>query len=252
MGLHNPMLLSLLKVPVLLVVYFVEFGFFALIVWLCLRTDTRSSTPLSRQRRMMWMMFVICLLTMSVLQSDSSGSNDLGFRGMLVVQFVLVIWATPIVHDVFFRSSSEVAIDLGARRWIKAALVLTLVLGVAGTACQLLALRIYPLLADAGKITRSESFLGSPGFAERTYWLRQGFDQLNALTPSTAAVQYNPTGNETVMAHLYSTRQAAVGDPECGSPFGGDLQKCKQMYPYVAAVFNSPDDIRDWNLDRLV
>jgi len=251
LGMHNPLLLNLLQVPILLFVYFVEFGFFALIMWLCLRTDTRSSTPLSRQRRMMWMMFVICLLTMSVLRSDSSGSNDLGFRGMLVVQFVLVLWATPIVYDVFSRSSSVVATDIGGRRWIKASLVLTLLLGVAGTACELLALRFYPLLADAGKITRSESFLGSPGFAERTYWLRRGFDQLNALTPSTAAVQYNPTGNETMMAHLYSTRQAAMGDPECGSPFGGDLQKCKQMYPYVSAVFNSPDAIRDWSLDLL-
>jgi len=199
----------------------------------------------------MWMMFVVCLLTMSVLQSDSSGSNDLGFRGMLVVQFVLVLWAAPVVYDVFFRSRGVVATDLGGRRWIKAALVLTLLLGVVGTACQLLALRFYPLLADAGKITRSESFLGSTGFAERTYWLRQGFDQLNALTPSKAVVQYNPAGSETVMAHLYSTRQAAMGDPECGSPFGGDLRKCKQMYPYVAAVFNSPEAIRNWSLERL-
>jgi len=251
MGMNNPVLLNLLKVPVLLVVYFVEFGFFALVMWLCLRKDAKSSARLSRQRRMMWMMFIVCLVTMSVLQSDSSGSNDLGFRGMLVVQFVLVLWAAPIVYDVFSRSSSAVATDIGAGRWIKASLIFTLVLGVAGTACQLLALRFYPPLADAGKITRSESFLGSPGFAKRTYWLRQGFDQLNVLTPSAAVVQYNPTGTETLIAHLYSTRQAAMGDQECGSPFGGDLQKCKQMYPYVAAIFNSPKAIRDWSLDRL-
>jgi hypothetical protein len=225
-------------------VYVLEFGFFALIMVLCLRREWRSPVPLSRQRRMAWMMFTVCLLTLSIMRSDTSGANDLGFRGMLVVQFVLLIWAAPIVHDAFFGRDA----GLGAW-WIKTSLICTLVLGVAGTAYQLLALRGYAPLADAGKIVRTERFLGATGFGRRTYWMREGFDRLNELTSSNRSVQYNPVRDEVLIAHLYSTRQAVMGDAGCGSAFGGDYEKCRAVFPSVAAVFNNPDAVRNWDLD---
>jgi hypothetical protein len=249
LGIHNSLLLGLAKMPILLIVYVFEFGFFALIMLLCLRHDARSPTPLSRQRRMMWMMLIVSLLTMSVVQSDSSGTNDLGFRGMLVVQFILLLWSGPIVYDFFFGNDGTAKMGLGVP-WIKFSIVFTLVLGVAGTAYQLLALRCYAPMVDAKKLIRTETFLGSPGFGERTYWMREGFGQLSRLTSSLATVQYNPLRDEVAIAHLYSTRQAVMGDMECGSTFGGDPQECKKALPYFAAVFNAPDVVRSWNLDR--
>ena len=223
LGMHNSILLELSKLPVLLIVYVLEFGFFALVMLRCFRRDMRKAASLSRQRRMMWMMLAVCLLTMSIVKSDSSGVNDLGIRGMLVVQFALLILSAPFVYDVFFRNDAAAQKDLHVR-WIKVSLVFTLVLGVAGTAYQLVALRCYAPLADAGKLKRSERFLGAPGFGERTYWLREGFSRLSELTPSAALVQYNPVRDETLTTHLYSTRQAVMGDAFCASAFGGDLK----------------------------
>jgi hypothetical protein len=199
---------------------------------------------------MAWTMFAVCLLTMSILRSDSTGANDLGFRGMLVVQFILLMWSAPIVHDVFFKRTGAAPAGLGAQ-WIKSSLVLTLALGLAGTAYQLVALRCYAPLADAGKLRRTEVFLGSRGFGERTYWLREGFSNLGKLTPTAAVVQYNPVRDENLIAHLYSTRQAAMGDSDCASTFGGDSQECRKAFPYVASVFNDPDVVRNWNVDAL-
>ncbi|MGA3126749.1 MAG: hypothetical protein ABSD13_08515 [Candidatus Korobacteraceae bacterium] len=249
LGMHNALLLGLAKVPILLIVYAFEFGFFALVMGLRLRRDLGNPVPLGKQRRMLWLMFTVCLLTMSILQSDSTGSNDLGFRGILVVQFVLLIWSAPLIHDFFCRSRAIEQVASGVP-WIKFSLIFTLVLGVAGSAYQLVALRCYPLLADAKKLVRTETFLGSPGFGERTYWMRKGFGQLSQLTSSSATVQYNPLRDEVAIAHLYSIRQAVVGDAECGTTFGGDPQECKKALPYVAAIFNSPDVVRSWNLDR--
>jgi hypothetical protein len=248
LGLHNSLLLELSKLPALLIAYFLEFGFFFLVIVLCLRRELRNPAPVSRQRRMAWVMFVVCLLTLSILKSDSTGANDLGFRGMLVVQFVLLILAAPLVNDVFFRNNAA-AQARPCAPWIKASLLFTLVLGVAGTAYQLVALRCYAPLADAGKLERSELFLGSPGFGERTYWLRDAFTGLSRLTPINASLQYNPVRDETLIAHLYSTRQAVMGDSSCGSAFGGDVQNCRQAFPYIASVFNAPDAVRNWNLD---
>lgn len=251
LGLHNHLLLELAKLPILLFVYALEFGFFALIMVLCLRQDRTNSFPLNRQRRMAWMMFTVCLLTLSIVKSDTSGSNDLGFRGMLVAQFVLLIWAAPIVHDVFLNRDAAVRSGLGAP-WIKISLICTLVLGVSGTTYQFLALRCYAPLVDAGKVesTRMSEFVfGTPGFGERTYWLREGFRRLNESTSSHTLVQYNPVRDEVLITHLYSTRQAAVGDPSCGSAFGGDFEKCRQAFPYFARIFNAPDVVRAWDLD---
>jgi hypothetical protein len=249
LGLHNPLMLELAKVPILLFVYVLEFGFFGLIMVLCLRLDWRSSLPLSWQRRMAWMMFAVCVLTLSIMKSDTSGANDLGFRGMLVVQFILLIWAAPIVHNVFFGRDAATQPGLGAQ-WIKISLICTLALGVAGTAFQLFALRCYAPLADKGKTGgRAERFLGAQGFGTRTYWLREGFSRLNELTPPNVSVQYNPVRDDVPIFQLYSARQSVMGDPSCGSAFGGDIEKCKEAFPYFFQVFNAPDVVRTWNLD---
>jgi len=249
-GIHSSLLIELLKVPILLIVYVLEFGFFLLVMGLRLRQDTSSGASLKKQQRMAWALFAICLLTMSTVQSNSTNSNDLGFRGILVVQFVLLIWAAPIVDDVFFVKRGA-----GDKRsitpWIKASLFITLLLGVAGTAYQFVALRCYSPMADHGKIRRSERFLGHAGFGERTYWLREGYSRLNDLTASTTFVQYNPVGDQVYMTHLYSTRQAVIGDEGCASVFGGEISKCKKAFPYVASIFNSPDAVRNWNLDAV-
>ncbi len=249
LGIHNAWLLNLAKLPVLLIVYVLEFGFFALIMLLNLHRDRRDPVPLSRQRRMAWMMFVVCLLTMSIAKSDATSQNDLGYRGMLVVQFVLLIWSAPLVHDAFFRRSTGAPVGPGPG-WIKSLLTFTLVLGVAGTMYQLVALRVYAPLADAGRWARSETFLGDPGFGARTYWMREGFSRLNGLTSSSMSAQYNPVRDEVLIAHLYSTRQAIMGDAFCESGFGGNLQNCRKAFPRMASAFNSPSAARGLDLDR--
>ncbi len=238
--LRSPIMIELAKLPGLLVTYFIEFGFFAVVLFLCLRRDLASDKPLSKLRRMIWTMFAICLFAMTFLKSDSTGVNDLGFRGILVVQFVLLILAAPLLDDLLRRPHTS---------WARLSLLFTLVLGVAATAYQLAALRVYAPLADRGRITRDEDFLGARNFAERTYWLRDGFERLDRLTPPTAHVQYDPSREEVRLANLYSTRQAAMGDPSCESGFGGDLETCRSAFPSFFAVFNGAQVMRSRNLD---
>lgn len=244
LGIHNSLLLHLASLPVLLVMYALEFGFFALILVLDLR-----GRQAGRKRPMLWVMFAVCLTMMSVLKSDATNVNDLGIRGMLVGQFALLILAAPIVHAVFFRGNTAVQAGLRAR-WIKYSLLFTLVLGVAGTAFQLFALRAYAPLADAGILGRSDRFLGPPGFGERTYWMREGYLSLDRLTPPTAFVQYNPVRDDALIAHLYSTHQAVMGDSSCGSAFGGDIAACKKAISRFDTLFNSPDSLRSLKLDE--
>jgi hypothetical protein len=248
-GVKNPSLLNFSKFPTLFIVYALEFGFFAVAMVVYLRRNRQNPLPVSRQSRMAWMMFAVCLITLSILQSDSSGSNDLGFRGMLVVQYVLLMWAVPIIDDLIFSRSAQALAS--SQRWIRFALVGTLIIGVAGTAFQLVMLRCYLPLADIGKLPRAERYFGVPGFGVRDFGLRRVLGGLSELTPVDAMVQYNPVRDEVMVTHLYSPRQAVIGDNACGSAFGGDTAKCKEAFPYVAAAFNSPAAMRDWDIDRL-
>jgi hypothetical protein len=245
LGLRSEWLLELAKLPLLLYVYILEFGFFAVVLLLCWRRERQSPAPISRGARMVWTMLVVCLLTMSFLRSDTSGNNDLGFRGMLPVQFVLLLWAAPVVYEVFFRKNSS-----PNRRWSKFLLASTLVLGLAGTVLQLSLLRFYPPLADTGRVPRSEKFLGDDGFGERTYWIRAGFSELGRVTSPGAVVQYNPVRRSVLTSRLFSPRQTAMGDAGCGSAFGGDFTKCRNAFPSFAAVFNNPNAVRNFDLDR--
>jgi hypothetical protein len=264
LGIHSDWLLDLSKLPILVVVYLVEFGFFAYIGFLCLARDRRSRRPLGENQRLAWTVVAVCLLAMTILKSNTTGANDLGWRGMLVVQFVLSVWAAPLTYEVCRRKSVVRQAAVSGRDsvsqsapttrpwpgWVKISLLCTLAIGVAGTAWQLIALRCYGPLADSGTWKREERFMGPPGFGERTYWMRQGFGRLNEMTSPNTIVQFNPVRDEVLIARLYSDRQNAMGDDGCGSAFGGDLQKCRDAFRYFAAVFNDPDTVSAWNVNQ--
>lgn len=249
LGLKDPFLLNLSKLPILFVIYALEYGFFALILVFMWRRDRRSPAPLTRQKKMAWTLFVVSLATVSFLRSNASGVNDLGFRGSLLVQFVLLVWAVPIVDELIFSRAEAQATP--RVRWFRLSLLLTALLGVAGTSWQLAAMRVYLPLADSGKLERVENFFGAPGYSERTYWLRDGFSRLNELTLPASSVQYNPIRSEVFLMHLYSTRQAIMGDENCNSAFGGSIEKCHEAFPYVAMIFNDPGTMRSWDVDAL-
>jgi hypothetical protein len=252
-GVHNAALLDFAKLPIFALVYLLEFGFFACVAILRFKRELLGVSPLTRQQRTAWVMLGCCLLVVSTLQSDTTftAGNDLGFRGMLVVQFVLLLWAAPLVHDVFFDSEKRAHAHIAGPVW-KTVLAGSLALGVLGTLCQLALLRSYAPLAAAGKIARTEPFLGvSPGMDKRAYRLREGLSQIEKVTTPGSLLQYNPASQNVWLIHLYSKLQAAAADSGCGAAFGGDVERCRQAMPYLEALFQSPAVSRSWDLDRL-
>jgi hypothetical protein len=247
-GVTNPLIHRLLDLPVLIVVYFFEFGVFFVTAVLYRRMETQSGIRITRQQRMGWTMFVTALTATTFLQSAATDANDFGFRGILVVQFILLLWASEVVYEVFFAINDIYKQGLGSS-WIKPVLMLALILGALASVYQISILRLYAPLADRGILERTETRLGGTDFAEQTYWLREGYEQLQAKLPAHAMVQYNPDNNEVLITHLYNQRQALAGDAGCNAGFGGDPHACAQLMPYIQTVFNEPIYVRQWNLD---
>ena len=166
------------------------------------------------------------VLICTFLMSGVIDNNDLGWRGFLPAQFMLLIWAVELLR---FREEKWP----GASRLYRIpspALPALLVIGVVSTVYSALVLRAAEMLIDG----RAEHATGKRNFAARRV-----YEQLRRILPVTAVVQQNPALLNPVYWGLYANRQTAVQGPGCGVVFGGTGRDCDHLYAALAAIFDS-------------
>jgi hypothetical protein len=240
----NPLILILedpnpspaLRLLVLPLNYFLELGFFgvAAIVFLL---------GVRRQRELrLNVLAAITMLAVSVgvctfMRSGVIGANDLGWRGFLPAQFIMLLWGAHVLVEQGERA--EVG-EKGIRSWWLRSPVWAplLILGVAATCYELVLSRTYFLLNDAG-LTAHSIFAPDRQFGERALELRRTYETLNRILPVTAKLQANPEGWYFDFYNgLYSNRQTVVLNPTCGAEFGGDTAPCAATFANLRAVFD--------------
>ena len=173
--------------------YLLEFGFFFLIAWIILRRYGESN-KLSREQVALGLLLGTSVLVCTFVRSSVISFNDLGWRGLLVAQFVIVLWSVE-----FWPSWATV--ERSTRKWLQ----ITLALGAAGTAYQTVMLRIYPILVDSGAIPRHEWISPDRQVARRTMATRQAYRKLASVLPEdTFAVQPKERGGRV---HVWQLRE---------------------------------------------
>lgn len=228
------MLLRLIGIPVC---YFVELGFFfaAGIVFLWNAKGTRDLSPALKATALLAGVSVfIC----SFFRSGVISTNDLGARGFLPAQFVLLLWAAHLFSHWDLRSAPQ---HTGIRRtrW-KWGWALLLVLGVGGTFYQVSMLRVHGMLADRGLIW--PWFAPDRQLGERTYALRKAYDAEKIRLGTDVVIQNNPKWiYDDLYFGLYSDQQTAAYDPLCGAQFGGDPHACARDLPALTSLFADGD-----------
>ncbi|MCU1234717.1 MAG: hypothetical protein JWP63_2684, partial [Candidatus Solibacter sp.] len=110
------------------------------------RQHRASGEPLSRGDLASAIMLKISILVCTFMRFSVIGCNDLGWRGMLIAEFVLLLWAA----------------DLFA-------------LGFAGTVYDLAIVRLYPVLADRGVVPPLDWMSPDREFGRRTYAERAAY-----------------------------------------------------------------------------
>ncbi len=205
--------------------YTLEFGFFlfAGIGWLRAR---RLTSP-SRYELCGMAMVGSSLLLCTFVRSTSIASNDLGWRAMLLAQFVLLVWATEWLLSRGFRGG-----------WADALLAFTVLLGLAGTVYEGVMQRTYAPLIDSGRVRAREALSPDRQLGKRTYALRQVYERLQSVLPESAVVQHNPDRDtDDLFSELYSERQAAATTRSCDAPFGGTPAICAKVVDRVSPLF---------------
>jgi hypothetical protein len=158
-------------------------------------------------------------------------NNDLGWRGFLFAQFVLILWAID-----FWPEWPKLGFDL------RITLRAMLMLGVFGTAYQVVMLRMYPIFLDQWVIPGSKPYSPSVDgqFGRRALAIRRGYTQLESMLPEGATIQFNPRGDTNgYFCGLYANRQVVAFDEGCGSTFGGARQDCAEIISRVPPVFET-------------
>ena len=199
--------------------YGLEFGFFFLVAGIKWRQYRNSGKPLSRQDAACLTMLVTSTLICSFLRSDVNSNNDLGWRGFLPAQFVLLLWAV----DVWPRNGQPNVLSRRGKRL----LAICIALGAAGTAYEIAITRFYPILADRGMLPPLDWMAPDRHFGERNFAARAAFEWVRANTPETAVLQYNPrVVQQETDAMLYADRRFAAAGAQCDTPYGGDPNLC--------------------------
>jgi len=211
--------------------YFLELGFFFIagLIW-CGRLWRKRRGP-DESQLCAFAMAATSIVVCSFVRSSVIGANDLGWRGFMIAQFILLLWGAELLSE-GLKSQGEVRILL----------VMALLFGAAGTAYDVLKIRFLPVLSDMTPAARVFEWLSPDDrLGERTYAMRQIYEQLRRRVPVNAVLQHNPDVNPQDNFHgMYADRQIAAETMSCGVVFGGDEAECKARIEQIAELFRNP------------
>ena len=224
------------------VYYLLELGFFSIVGWIKAWRYWKRPAPLLK-----WEWAAVCLCGVSLLVGSflmsSIGNNDLGYRAVLFAQFVLLLWAVPLVYGWSRAATTKRArtvLLLKAFLWI----------GVIGTVYQVVELRTFSYLADRTSYTDDAPWLPHPDeIGQQMYQIRLGYEKLNEYLPAESIVQYNPLNPAYVPNLAYSLHQTVAGEGACGTAFGGDPFKCLPYQRRISALFSDRKTVRMADVD---
>jgi hypothetical protein len=224
-GQAEPWRLALINLASLPVNYFLELGFFLAIGIWQVRRWRAAGRPLQRHQLAAAWMIAASLLVCTFVRSGVISNNDLGWRGVLIAQFILLLWSVDLLGTLGgFSRSLAVAL---------------LTLGVASNVYDLAMLRLYPWLADRGAVPTIGWIAADRQAGSRTYAERAAWEWINSRTRAGAVVAFNPSVRlQDTSAFLYSRRQILAADTACYTIFGGLPKQCDTVRAGLLRVFS--------------
>ena len=133
---------------------------------------------------------VIC----SFFRSAIIGNNDIGWRGFMPVQFILLIWGANVLVAVWKKvfGDRDPGYTIQTSALTRTALVGLLLVGLASALFDLSYLRLFSVLDDQNSWTAKTTEIPAHTIGSRNYALREAYRYINQHYPITAIVQNNP------------------------------------------------------------
>jgi hypothetical protein len=230
-----------LNVLFLPVNYLFELGFFLIMAALWFQDIYRRNQDDHPIFKAEVLLFVVSVVILSFVRSTIIIINDLGIRGWLTVQFLLVIWSS----DVLFRYGSlqkwvspRMLSQIKGSRLLRMVLSGVLVIGYLTMSLEFISLRGWPIFMDVK--TAGDNDQSRPGNSqgERTYSARMAYGYLEDHVDPRAIVQNNPLVTLDRPSGLYGNHQMVISDRTI---YGVSLDTYYSLADDVGRMFTSPD-----------
>ncbi len=195
--------------------YLFELGFFFLMAAVWLQEFYSRNKNISPIYKAELILAAVITVVLSFLYSTLISINDLGIRGWLPLQIILIVWSVDVI-----------TMFMGNEKWItprmfhvlknpkSLGLVLgvTLTLGLLTTSLEAISLRTWAMLIDMNVTDFPNSISVDNHLGERTYYARLAYSYINENTPINIVLQSNPQNPMDRPSGLYATRQMAISD----------------------------------------
>lgn len=226
--------ISLLYLLALPVNYGIEFGFFAIGAALYWKRRIQDGSRL-RHGELFWVVLAsVCLLICTFVRS-AIRNNDLGWRGLMPVQFILLLWTASVLAAARSTGSSQVTSSKkNASGWIGwrwgVALFATALTGGGGLVYDLVMMRM--------------AVSNPPAIP-----LKEAYEWARLHTPTHARFQHVPTEDVEVFHGLYGNRQVILADGHYGIIYGVSQKQFNDLSADVNKLF---EPTRTWESVRVL
>ena len=218
------------------------------IAWL--RTYSRSTQDCIAYSTAEVILVTTSTVFLSFFYSTIIVINDLGIRGWLPVQFVLIVWMVDLIYKkmknkVFVFPSIFNTVTQSSR--LNGVLRLMLVIGVLTSALEAVNLRAWSILVDRNMVGFPNDLSPDTNLGERTYSARLAYDFIHDHIPEEMIIQNNPLTVLDRPGGLYGDHQMAIADR---TNYGISVGELRRMTEGIGTIFNSPNN-SDWkSLDQ--
>ncbi|MCW5822537.1 MAG: hypothetical protein KIT34_07015 [Cyanobacteria bacterium TGS_CYA1] len=157
-------------------------------------------------------------------------NNDLGWRGLIPAQIVLLFWAADYLTT---------GINFRIKKLSSITLTLLLLIGTATSLYDLYLLRFSQLYSNRDLQENDP---------KKNYAIRLAYQNIVSVCPQKGIIQANPMHARDPFMGLYSQRQTIASDQEYGPLFGVDLNAYRDQVTKLMPLFNgglSSQSVRD-------
>ncbi len=216
--------------------YFLELGLLFIVGIVQARRLIRRKAPLGRKEWAEVALIVVPVIICTFFRSSVISNNDLGWRGFLIPQFVLSLWAIDYVRVArrrIQRRSERISAGMSLlREWV----LISLWIGAAGGVAAFVVNRAFTPAFELRSYPTKTWLLPDQVAAPRVLALRKTYEWLDRSVPPAAIILRNPEFPDVAYG-LYTKRQTVAADAGCGTAFGGSMEECRKVFPLVMPLF---------------
>jgi hypothetical protein len=204
--------------------YLAELGVFlcAGILWF---GRLRKRGPLSRHDAACALLLGTSLCLVTFVFVGKGSVNDLGMRGFLPAQLILLLWTAQV-----FGCRADIGEYRRGLLWLVA-------IGVATTMFNLACLRWVPLVLDSQALNEASGGPVDHRLGKRYRDLTEAFTWIRQNSPVSAVVQINPDRHDYAWG-LQADRPALAFGFECAS-YSGRAEECAMIQSALRPMFSS-------------